>query len=276
MSLVLDAMVLWATSGAGEAQAEALCQRLRIARVATVPQAGPYLCLHEQRLEFRMAGNAELPGALWVDFDGEEARRRSRQPSGELLVRAAKIRQLAEPLLIDATAGLGRDGFLLACQGFRVCMIEANPVIAALLADGLARAGQLPHLQTAVSRLELRVGDAVNGLNNLAEHPAVVYLDPMFPERSKTAKVKQNLRLLRLLEGKVSAPEPLLQAALATGARKVVVKRPLKGPFLADLAPSYTLKGKAVRFDVYVGATKKNPLATPDQPGAPGEKAGLR
>lgn len=259
MSLVLDAMVLWTASASTEAQAEALCQRLGIARVATAPQSGPYLCLEEQRLTFRLAGNAELPGALWVDFDSEDSRRRSRQPGGELLVRAAKIRQLAQPLLIDATAGLGRDGFLLASHGFRVQMIEANPFVAALLADGLERARKLPHLQAAVSRIQLRVGDAVHLLAQLDAQPAVVYLDPMFPERAKTAKVKQNLRLLQLLEGNTSAPEPLLQAALATGARKVVVKRPLKGPFLADLAPSHTRKGKAVRFDVYVGATKKIP-----------------
>lgn len=256
MSLVLDEVVLWAASGATEAQAEELCQRLRIPRVATAPHAGGYLCLHEQRLEFRMAGRTDLPGALWVDFDSDDARRRSRQPGGELLVRAAKIRQIAEPLLIDATAGLGRDAFLLACHGFRVHMIEANPIVAALLADGLARARNLPHLEMSLSRLGLTVGDALHLLPNLAEQPAVVYLDPMFPERSKTAKVKQNLRLLQLLEGNVSAPEPLLQAALATGARKVVVKRPVKGPWLADLPPAYTLKGKAVRFDVYVGMGK--------------------
>ena len=245
--------MLWAAPDADALRAAALRRLLQIPSVETLPQQGPLLLLSAQRLEFRIAGNPELPGALWVDFNSEDARRRSRQPGGELLVRAAKVRQAGQPLLIDATAGLGRDGFLLASHGFRVQMIEANPIVAALLDDGLARAQTLPHLEAAVSRIELCVGDAIDVLATLDQQPAVIYLDPMFPERSKTAKVKQNLRLLQLLEAKMAAPEPLLLAALATGARKVVVKRPLKGQLLADLAPSYTLKGKAVRFDVYVG-----------------------
>lgn len=253
----LDVLVLWAAADAPRLRAAELSHLLHIPCVATAPQQGPFLHLSRQLLEFRMAGDAELPGALWVDFDNDDARRRSRQPGGELLVRAAKIRQMEQPLLIDATAGLGRDGFLLACQGFRVQMIEANPIVAALLADGLDRARLLPHLQAAVSRIHLIQGDAVDILATLDEQPAVISLDPMFPQRTKSAKVKQNLRLLQLLEGKESPPEPLLQAALATGARKVVVKRPLKGPFLADLPPSHTLKGKAVRFDVYVGMGKE-------------------
>lgn len=259
MSLILDEIVLWAASEADQRRAAELSHLLGIPCVTTVPQQGPLLRLDRQRLEFFLAGDADFPGALWVDFDSVDSRRRSRQPGGELLVQAAKIRQLAQPLLIDATAGLGRDGFLLACQGFRVTMIEVNPIIAALLADGLERARLVPHLAAAVSRICLSRGDAVDMLATLDEQPAVIYLDPMFPERTKTAKVKQNLRLLQMLESKQSPPEPLLQAALATGARKVVVKRPLKGPFLADLVPSYTLKGKAVRFDVYVGRQKKIP-----------------
>ena len=79
----------------------------------------------------------------------------------------------------------------------------------------------------------------------------------MFPERSKTAKVKQDLQLLQLLDPKSEPPEQLLLAALAVQAKKVVVKRPLKGPFLGERPPSYSLRGKAVRFDVYVGSGKK-------------------
>jgi 16S rRNA (guanine1516-N2)-methyltransferase len=79
----------------------------------------------------------------------------------------------------------------------------------------------------------------------------------MFPERSKTAKVKQGLRLLQLLNQKTEQPEQLLRAALSLQAKKVVVKRPLKGPFLAGRPPSYSLKGKAVRFDVYLGSGKE-------------------
>jgi 16S rRNA (guanine1516-N2)-methyltransferase len=210
-----------------------------------------------------MLGDPELAGGLWVDFDSTAARRRSRLIGSELLIQAAKVRRVTSPLLIDATAGLGRDAFLLARHGFRVEMIEVNPVVAALLADGLARARCLAHLQTVAERIRLRSGNGVELLAELHEMPEVIYLDPMFPERTKSAKVKQNLRLLQHLDAHSIAPEPLLQAALAVGAKKVVVKRPLKGPHLGGREPSYTLKGKAIRFDIYLGPGKKEPLAPP-------------
>jgi 16S rRNA (guanine1516-N2)-methyltransferase len=213
----------------------------------------------QERLELCKPGDPELPGALWVDFTGPTARRRSHHPHRELLVQAAKVRKTAQPLLIDATAGLGRDGFLLAAAGFRVRMVECNPVVAALLEDGLNRARRIVELAGLVERIHLFAGDALEYLPGLTEQPDVIYLDPMFPERTKSAKVKQELRLLQLLNQKTASPEHLLQAALALQPKKVVVKRPLKGPHLLAMLPSYALRGKAVRFDVYVGEGKKAP-----------------
>ncbi|MCL1979528.1 MAG: class I SAM-dependent methyltransferase, partial [Proteobacteria bacterium] len=194
-----------------------------------------------------------LPGRLRVDFSAPDFRRRLLHPGQELLVQAAKVRGCSRPLVIDATAGLGRDGFLLAAAGCRVRMIELHPVIAALLADGLSRARNTPALATAAGRIELVVGDAREQMLKLPEPPEVIFLDPMFPERTKSALVGQELRLLQLLAPKGCDPESLLPAALAVSTRKVVVKRPLKATPLAALAPSYTRRGKAVRFDVYLG-----------------------
>lgn len=219
----------------------------------TVPGPGLVLRLSAERLELGKPGDPELPGALWVDFTRSEAQRRALQPGRELLVQAAKVRRTASPLVIDATAGLGRDGFLLAAAGFRVRLFESNPVVAALLGDGLERAASSPALAAIVARMELVVGNALDLLPRLTVPPEVIYLDPMFPPRSKAAKVKQDLQLLQLLDQRDQDPVPLLQAALAIRARKVVVKRPLKGPALDGPAPSYTLRGKAIRFDVYVG-----------------------
>ncbi len=250
------AIALWAAPTIPAVQARALAQRLGLPCLDKVPEQGPLLCLGEERLEFRIQGNAELSGSLWVDFDSAAARRRSRHTGSELLIQAAKIRRVQNPLLIDATAGLGRDGFLLATHGFRVEMIELHPVMAALLADGLARAERVEALQPVVERIRLYQGDSGERLAHLEEVPEVIYLDPMFPQRSKSAKVKQNLRLLQYLDDQSIAPEPLLSAALAVGANKVVVKRPLKGPYLAGRPPSYSLKGKAIRFDIYLGPGK--------------------
>ncbi len=213
------------------------------------------------RLELCKPGDPGLPGSLWVDFSATVAGRRRHQPGRDLLVQAVKVRVEVEPLLVDATAGMGRDGFLLAAAGFRVVMFEANPVVAALLADGLERARRLAELASTVDRIRLVVADAVDHLPNLENHPHVIYLDPMFPLRTKSALVKQELRLLQLLDRHSSDPALLLQTALAVQPRKVVVKRPLKGPALSAWPPDYSLKGKAIRFDVYVGRGKKEQSA---------------
>jgi len=261
----LTAIALWAAPEIPCERAEKLVQQLGIPCLDRIPEQGPILCLGKERLEFRIMGHAELGGSLWVDFDSTSARRRGHHTGSELLIQAAKIRRVESPLLIDATAGLGRDGFLLASHGFRVEMIEINPLVAALLEDGLARARRVAHLQPVVERIRLFQGNSVERLASLDEVPAVIYLDPMFPQRSKSAKVKQNLRLLQYLDEHSIAPEPLLSAALAVGANKVVVKRPLKGPYIDGKTPSYSLKGKAIRFDVFLGPGKKEPL---DQSGA--------
>lgn len=229
------------------------------------PEQGLFLHLSSQGLALCQLdpGTKSAGTARCVRVDCTEAAlgRRLRQPGRELLVKAAKVRGREQALLIDATAGLGRDGMLLAAAGFRVLMLEAHPVVAALLADGLERGRKVPGLEAAMDRIELRQTDALAVLPALTEQPDVIYLDPMFPQRSKSALVKQELRLLQQLNPYIGAPEVMLCAALAVQPRKVVVKRPLKAEPLANLPPAYTVRGKAVRFDVYVGSGKGMVLA---------------
>lgn len=170
----------------------------------------------------------------------------------ELLVKAARIKGAAAPVAVDATAGLGGDSLLLAAAGFTVYMYEQDPVIAALLRDALRRAAADPRLVPITSRMRLTEGDSLEALGHLPEPPDVVYLDPMFPERRKSAAVKKRFQLLHHLERPCANQEAMLQAALLARPRKVVVKRPAKGPYLADAKPSYSVSGKAVRYDVII------------------------
>ena len=170
----------------------------------------------------------------------------------ELLVKAARVKGVPAPVAVDATAGLGGDSLLLAAAGFTVRMFEQDPVIAALLRDALRRAAADPRLADAVSRMRFTEGDSLDALANLPAPPDVVYLDPMFPERRKSAAVKKRFQLLHHLERPCANQEAMLRAALLACPRKVVVKRPAKGPFLADVKPSYSVGGKAVRYDVIV------------------------
>ena len=238
-------------------RAEMLARSLALPVIDEKDKASLLLRLTGQHLELCKPGDPELPGSLWVDFTKPSFRRRYRQPGRELLVQAARIRKKANPLAIDATAGLGRDGFLLAAAGFQVLMFERNPVVAALLRDGLDRAAAHPETAAIAQRIELIPGDVRSCLQDGNITADVISLDPMFPARIKSAKVKQELQLLQQLEGCDVDGEELLRLALRLQPRKIVVKRPLNGQPLLAIAPAYALRGKSVRFDVYVGMTKE-------------------
>ena len=195
------------------------------------------------------------------DFSQLLPRIRKDRLAGELLVRAAKVRGCAEPWAIDATAGLGEDSFLLAAAGFRVSMYESDPTIAALVRDALARAQADPKLADIARRMELFEEDSIEAMTHLGDTPDVIYLDPMFPERRKSAAVKKKFQLIHHLEAPCQNEGALLAAAISAAPRKVVVKRPAKGPHLAGVKPSHSLAGKAVRYDVILPASIKVPLA---------------
>ena len=188
-----------------------------------------------------------------ADFSHLATRIRPNNLHRELLVRAAKMKG-APGAAIDATAGLGEDSFLLAAVGFSVTLYEHDPVIAALLRDALERAAGDPAAAPIVARMHLVEADSITALEALAEQPGarpdVVYLDPMFPERTKSAAVKKRFQLLHRLERPCVDEEALLHAARTANPRKIVIKRPAKGPYLAGVKPSYSLAGKSVRFDV--------------------------
>ena len=157
------------------------------------------------------------------------------------------------PVAIDATAGLGEDSLLLAAAGFRVHLFEYNPVIAALLLDAMERAREVPELREPVSRMELHVGDSIEAMHRPKDSigciPDLVLLDPMFPERQKSALVKKKFQLIHRLESPCMEEETLLNAAIAAGPGKILIKRPPKGPWLAGRKPGYSISGKAVRYD---------------------------
>lgn len=197
-----------------------------------------------------MAGGMELA----EDFRELLPRLRPGRLGRELLVKAVRVRGVEGIRVFDATAGLGEDSMLLAAADFSVTMCEGDPVIAALLADGLRRAADDLELSGIVGRMSLVEGDSIEILPSLTEAPDVVYLDPMFPARTKSAAVKKKFQLLHRLESPCADEASLMDAALAARPRKIVVKRPIKAPVLAGVRPSHSISGKAVRYDVIVPA----------------------
>ena len=168
----------------------------------------------------------------------------------EMLAKAVKTDQ--ENLkAIDAPAGMGEDSLLLAACGYQVTLYEQNPVIAILLKDALRRAKKNTVLKNIVSRMQLVEGDSIEHLNKRLDPVDVIYLDAMFPGRQKSGLINKKLQLIQKLEPPCSEETALFDAAMAAQPSKIIVKRPLKSPYLDERVPSYSLKGKAIRYDCY-------------------------
>ena len=173
------------------------------------------------------------------------------------------LAKLPQPRVLDATAGLGRDAFVLASLGAHVTLVERNEMVAALLADARRRAALDPVAAAAAARTEIVCADARSLLGPpssasvggpAGERFDVVYLDPMYPDRGKSALAGKELQLLRELAGPDDDADELLGPALANARRRVVVKRPLKAPPLAGRKPALAFAGTQARFDVYLVA----------------------
>lgn len=188
-------------------------------------------------------------------YQGDFSRMLSRVTKGrlhhEMLVKIAKTKT-ERPVAVDAAAGMGEDSFLLAAAGYEVYLFERDHVIAALLKDALRRAGQDEQLREIVSRMHLREGNSIELMPQIGVTPEIVFLDPMFPPRKKSGLIHKKLRLIQKLEQPCADEKELFAAAAALHPKKIIIKRPLNGTPLADKKPSYTVKGRAIRYDVVV------------------------
>ncbi len=223
---------------------------------------GSGLALLQQayHLELRQLDEPKV-GAIVVDFTSDALTFRRLHGGGkkEAIAKAIGLKGKNSLHVLDATAGLGRDAFVLASLGCVVDMIERSPVVAALLQDGLDRASSDEELGAWVpNHMCLFHGAALNLLQSWQDtnppvaRPDVVYLDPMFPHRKRNAAVKKEMRLFQQLLGPDEDADLLLAPALALAKSRVVVKRPTGAPFLASKKPQIEMLGKANRFDVYL------------------------
>ncbi|SHE57905.1 16S rRNA (guanine1516-N2)-methyltransferase [Modicisalibacter ilicicola DSM 19980] len=234
-----------------------LAERLGLPWVATRPARG--LALIETAEGLAIAGPPAAYGKpLTVNLVSGRAdhRRRFGGGRGQLVAKACGLGKGVTPSIVDATAGLGRDAFVLAGLGAEVLMLERVPAIFALLEDGLRRARHDSEIRPIVARLGLRHADAAVDLASVVAEagfePQVIHLDPMFPHRSKSALVKKEMRLFRELAGDDDDAPRLLDAALAVATHRVAVKRPRQAPPLAGPRPAHVIEGRTSRYDLYV------------------------
>ncbi len=234
-----------------------LAERLGLRWSATPPATG--LALVETPDGLAIAGDPQRYGKpLLADFVAGKAghRRRFGGGRGQLVARACGLVKGVTPHVVDATAGLGRDAFVLATLGAEVLMLERVTAIAALLEDALLRSGRDAEVAPIAARLRLRRADAAEALAATvaaADFPAqVIHLDPMFPHRDKSALVKKEMRVFRELAGDDDDAPRLLEAALDVATHRVAVKRPRKAPPIDGPRPAHSLEAKTSRYDLYV------------------------
>ena len=174
------------------------------------------------------------------------------QGRNELIVKAVGWKKDQPLHIYDTTAGLGRESFLLAQVGCQITLFERHPEIGVLLEQNLARSALDPTLSPIIQRMTLYKQCAIDFLENFIEiAPDVIYCDPMFPLRSKSALVKKEMQFLHAMVSPDSDSEKLVALACKIAKKRVVVKRPHLAPALKE-NPAFVLKARAHRFDIYL------------------------
>lgn len=241
-------------------QAEHICARFGFTLTKQQHSEGFQLLLADNGLQLCWHDEPKLK-PLMVDFvAGANAHRRQFGGGrGQSIAKAVGLKSGANPSVVDGTAGLGKDAFVLASLGCSVLLVERHPVGRALLDDGLKRAYEDDDIGPWMKeRMTLspcgQIGELLNDGSGIKAD--VVYLDPMYPHQQKTGKqsalVKKDMRLFQSLVGSDMDADQLLTPALEIAQKRVVVKRPDYAEYLQQKKPSFQLSMKKNRFDVYV------------------------
>jgi 16S rRNA (guanine1516-N2)-methyltransferase len=240
----------------GETHANDLAKRLELPLVSAMAEDDClYLCPGQNGIFLRYPkDNIQLR----LDFTQGRLFHRLKQPDKKQMV----IKAMGTPTvngihILDGTAGFGEDSMLLAAYGYRVTMNERSAIVGAILDDALSRAMAVEGFENF--DIQFVPQDVFEYLDKMPtdEFPDIVYLDPLFPKRSKTAKVKKKMQLIRLILEASPCEQHysdagLLELAMKRAKNRVVIKRPRKAQPFADTNPSHQIVGKTSRFDVYL------------------------
>ncbi len=202
------------------------------------------------------------PVEICVDFNSgaAEHRRKYGGGAGQSIAKACGIKGGRKLHILDATAGLGGDSFVMASLGCTLTLLERSPIAFSLLNNALERASESENVELLdiTSRMTLHNVSALDALHNIGVYSDdafdVIYLDPMFPEKNKKALAKKEMQIFQQIVGADNDADNLLEPALEAATYRVVVKRSKTAPYLNGVEPTLELKGKSSRFDIY---TKK-------------------
>lgn len=204
-----------------------------------------------------------LSTSIYVDFvAGALAHRRQFGGGrGQAIAKAVGLKHGRCPIVLDITAGLARDAYVLASLGCKLHLVEKSPIVYALIEDGIRRCQRdavcADTLKNVISWVNADAIDHMHAININNSRPEVIYIDPMYPDRKKSARVKKDMQILQKLLAKDQNDAQLLITALECTTERVVVKRPLHAPALGNLAADTSIFSKKTRFDVYLVKNKQ-------------------
>lgn len=246
-----------------QSHAQHLATQFQCTYIEQLPDAGLYLDLNHTHLALH-AADTKTQG-VYVDFvQGQLGYRREHSCGrNQPLPRAIGLKKHKSLHVLDATAGLGRDSFVLAVLGCQVTMVERSPILAALLSDGLQRLQQQDELSDIWHNMQLIHQSSQLYLQQLeiTDYPNVVYVDPMYPHRQKSALVKKEMRFIREVVGDDDDSSELLAIALQRVKKRVVAKRPKGAPSIPvsigqqAIVPHTHIQSKNTRYDIYMPLT---------------------
>lgn len=187
---------------------------------------------------------------------------------GQAIAKAIGLKSGIIPSILDATAGLAGDAFVLATLGCPITLIERSPAIYALIENAVERASLSENFQAILKQgfhiINCDANDYIRSAlaRKTTDHddtcktesmmpPDVIYIDPMYPERKKSALVKKDMQILQRLHGQDDNIAELLENALLYAKKRVVVKRPINAETLSTRTPNTCIKSKKTRYDIY-------------------------
>ncbi len=200
--------------------------------------------------------DARLNTSIFVDFVSGALAHREQFGGGrgQAIAKAIGLKHGKTPTVLDATAGLARDAYILATLGCKVTLLEQSSVLCTLIKDGIERALASDTEHSARNLIKLICANSVHHIKHAALEvpPDVIYIDPMYPERKKSALVKKDMQILHKLIGYNKKNGEILEAALEYAKQRVVVKRPIHADPINDIKPAVNISSKKTRYDVYI------------------------
>jgi 16S rRNA (guanine1516-N2)-methyltransferase len=251
--MLTPAIAIFAATEDQKTQAQYLATQLHLPYISNITTHYDYiLSLHSDYISLQKTTEKKRP--LLIDFLSKKMQHRRKQATcrTEMLARALGLTRTSSYRIVDTTTGLGRDSFILASLGFEITLLERSPIIHTLLENAMLRASQDPTTACIMKRMHLIHQDAITYLCNATTYPDIIYLDPMFPQRKKSALSKHDMQVFHAIIGEDVDADNLLHAARMSAQKRVVVKRPRYATPLANQTPTFSLSGSSNRFDVYL------------------------